>query len=116
MRYLGMDVHVKSTVWCLLDAAGEVVEKGKGAVYGSRANRLGPATGEGRATPRRQACAEPQPSFQETPAPDGLITSIFEVSTAWWFERPIDWCMPCPPRACAWTGTTHGNAGRRRWS
>jgi hypothetical protein len=29
MRYLGMDVHVKSTVWCLLDAAGEVVEKGK---------------------------------------------------------------------------------------
>jgi transposase len=29
MRYLGMDVHVKSTVWCLLDAGGEVVEKGK---------------------------------------------------------------------------------------
>jgi hypothetical protein len=29
MRYLGMDVHVKSTVWCLLDVAGEVVEKGK---------------------------------------------------------------------------------------
>ena len=29
MRYLGMDVHVKSTVWCLLDAGGEVIEKGK---------------------------------------------------------------------------------------
>ena len=28
MRYLGMDVHAKSTVWCLLDAQGEVVSEG----------------------------------------------------------------------------------------
>ena len=29
MRYLGMDVHAKSTVWCLLDRAGEVLREGK---------------------------------------------------------------------------------------
>jgi len=29
MRYLGLDVHSKSTVWTLLDGQGEVVEKGK---------------------------------------------------------------------------------------
>ena len=29
MRYLGMDVHAKSTVWCLLDAQGEVRREGK---------------------------------------------------------------------------------------
>lgn len=29
MRYLGMDVHAKSTVWCLLDAQGERVREGK---------------------------------------------------------------------------------------
>ena len=29
MRYLGMDVHAKATVWCLLDASGEVVDRGK---------------------------------------------------------------------------------------
>ncbi len=29
MRYLGMDVHAKSTVWCLLDAQGEVVSEGR---------------------------------------------------------------------------------------
>lgn len=28
MRYLGMDVHAKGTVWCLLDAQGEVVREG----------------------------------------------------------------------------------------
>src|SRR5438132_6008599 len=28
VRYLGMDVHAKSTVWCLLDAQGEVVSEG----------------------------------------------------------------------------------------
>jgi len=28
MRYLGMDVHGKATVYCVLDAAGDVVEKG----------------------------------------------------------------------------------------
>jgi transposase len=27
VRYLGMDVHAKSTVWCLLDAQGEVVRE-----------------------------------------------------------------------------------------
>lgn len=29
MRYLGLDVHVNATVWCLLDSAGEIVERGK---------------------------------------------------------------------------------------
>jgi transposase len=29
MRYLGLDVHVKATVWCLLDATGMPVERGK---------------------------------------------------------------------------------------
>jgi len=29
MRYLGIDVHVKTSVWCLLDARGTVVERGK---------------------------------------------------------------------------------------
>ena len=28
MRYLGMDVHAKATVWCLLDPQGEVVREG----------------------------------------------------------------------------------------
>ena len=29
MRYLGMDVHGKSTVWCLVDERGEVVREGR---------------------------------------------------------------------------------------
>jgi len=29
MRYLGMDVHGKSTVWCLVDQRGEVVREGR---------------------------------------------------------------------------------------
>jgi transposase len=29
VRYLGMDVHAKSTVWCLLNAQGEVVGQGR---------------------------------------------------------------------------------------
>ena len=29
MRYLGMDVHAKSTVWCLVDQQGEVRREGK---------------------------------------------------------------------------------------
>jgi hypothetical protein len=29
MRYLGMDVHSRSTAWCLLDARGETVREGK---------------------------------------------------------------------------------------
>ncbi|MFC1643342.1 transposase, partial [Myxococcota bacterium] len=29
MRYLAIDVHVQSSVWCLLDASGAVVERGK---------------------------------------------------------------------------------------
>jgi hypothetical protein len=28
MKYLGMDVHGKATVYCLVDAQGEVVERG----------------------------------------------------------------------------------------
>jgi hypothetical protein len=28
MRYLGMDVHAKSTVWCLLDEQGAVLRRG----------------------------------------------------------------------------------------
>jgi transposase len=29
MRYLGIDVHVQATVWCLLDSRGTIVERGK---------------------------------------------------------------------------------------
>ncbi|MFC1642927.1 IS110 family transposase [Myxococcota bacterium] len=29
MRYLGIDVHVRASVWCLLDASGARVERGK---------------------------------------------------------------------------------------
>ena len=29
MRYLGIDVHVTTSVWCLLDATGKLVERGK---------------------------------------------------------------------------------------
>lgn len=29
MRYVGMDVHAKVTVWCLLEAQGEVVREGR---------------------------------------------------------------------------------------
>ena len=32
MRYLGMDVHAKSTVWCLVDQQGEVRREGKVAM------------------------------------------------------------------------------------
>ena len=28
MKYFGMDVHGKATVYCVLDAKGEVVERG----------------------------------------------------------------------------------------
>ena len=28
MRYLGIDVHSKACVWCLLNAQGEIVEQG----------------------------------------------------------------------------------------
>lgn len=29
MMYLGLDVHLKSTVWCLLDQTGEIAQRGK---------------------------------------------------------------------------------------
>jgi hypothetical protein len=29
MQYLGLDVHVKATVWHLLDATGQTIEIGK---------------------------------------------------------------------------------------
>ncbi len=29
MKYLGIDVHVKTSVWCLLDEAGQIVKRGK---------------------------------------------------------------------------------------
>ncbi|HEY3234870.1 MAG TPA: hypothetical protein VGJ84_09130 [Polyangiaceae bacterium] len=29
MRYLGIDVHLKAIVYCLVDATGEVTERGK---------------------------------------------------------------------------------------
>jgi transposase len=29
MRYLGIDVHVQASVWCLVDSSGTVVERGK---------------------------------------------------------------------------------------
>jgi len=38
MKYLGLDVHLKSTVWCLLEADGTIAEHGKVAttVFGLR--------------------------------------------------------------------------------
>jgi predicted NBD/HSP70 family sugar kinase len=29
VRYLGIDVHVQATVWCLLDSSGTIIERGK---------------------------------------------------------------------------------------
>ncbi len=29
VKYLGIDVHVKTSVWCLLDEAGQIVKRGK---------------------------------------------------------------------------------------
>ena len=29
MKYVGMVVHVKATVWCCLEETGEIVERGK---------------------------------------------------------------------------------------
>lgn len=29
MKYLGIDVHVKTSVWCLLDEGGQIVERGR---------------------------------------------------------------------------------------
>lgn len=29
MKYLGLDVHLKSTVWCLLDEEGQIIKRGK---------------------------------------------------------------------------------------
>ena len=48
MRYLGMDVHAKSTVWCLVDAQGEVGHRCHDGADGapsqnSRLLRSGPA-------------------------------------------------------------------------
>lgn len=31
MKYVGLDVHLKATVWCCLDETGEVVARGKAA-------------------------------------------------------------------------------------
>ncbi len=46
MRYLGMDVHAKVTVWCLLDAQGEVVREGRtptpAAALAALVRELGP--------------------------------------------------------------------------
>jgi len=40
MRYLGIDVHVKATVWCLLDDRGEVVERGNVATTSGELSTL----------------------------------------------------------------------------
>jgi len=29
MKYVGLDVHVKTAVWCCLDESGTIVERGK---------------------------------------------------------------------------------------
>ena len=29
MKYIGMDVHTKATVWCCLDETGKVIARGK---------------------------------------------------------------------------------------
>ena len=40
MRYLGMDVHAKSTVWCLVDTHGEVLREGKVATTAAELTAL----------------------------------------------------------------------------
>jgi transposase len=40
MRYLGMDVHSKASVWCLLDQKGEEVGRGKTATVREALQRL----------------------------------------------------------------------------
>jgi transposase len=40
MRYLGMDVHVQTTVWCLLDSTGAIVEQGKTPTTGPQLTSL----------------------------------------------------------------------------
>jgi len=40
MKYLGMDVHGKATVYCLLDAQGDVVERGKVATTAPELTKL----------------------------------------------------------------------------
>jgi hypothetical protein len=29
MKYLGIEVHVKTSVWCLLDKSGQILKRGK---------------------------------------------------------------------------------------
>ena len=29
MKYIGLDVHVKTTVWCCLDETGKITKRGK---------------------------------------------------------------------------------------
>jgi opacity protein-like surface antigen len=43
MRYLGLDVHGAATVYCLLGAAGAIVERGSVATTSlhSRSSRVG---------------------------------------------------------------------------
>ena len=47
MRYLGMDVHAKSTVWCLVDAHGEVLREGKVATSAAALTALVQELGNG---------------------------------------------------------------------
>jgi transposase len=40
VRYLGIDVHVQATVWCLLDSTGTIVERGKTPTTSPELTRL----------------------------------------------------------------------------
>ena len=46
MRYLGIDVHVTTSVWCLVDAEGAVLERGKVATTAPKLTALVQRLGE----------------------------------------------------------------------
>ena len=69
MRYLGIDVHVNTSVWCLLDATGKLVERGKTYVIDAA-----PLTA-------------PKPTGNPVPEIiDGTITTLFAEGTDLMFQ------------------------------
>jgi hypothetical protein len=58
VKYLRIDVHVKTSVWCLLDEAGQIAGQGKVATTAPALTALlKPLTGLRRATSRTIECS-----------------------------------------------------------
>jgi transposase len=47
MKYIGLDVHVKTTVWCCLDETGKIVERGKTPTTPTELSKLVEQIGRG---------------------------------------------------------------------